>query len=476
MRNMNEAELMQRVCSIQKMFEKYSIVISDEEIASKLTELVTVYKVPELEAQRSVINALLKKHNLSKAKISPMRETAVVKTIAEINETTDTDTWVSFTGKVIQLWEKMHDSVAQVGLVGDETGISKFTIWENSFLPLLELNKTYQFKNTVVKPWNGRVNIELNKASNIAPSEKEIQRFENGFDGDRVNEIRTVSELDRDGLWTDLKAKVVQIFENTHESIAFAGVLGDETGTLRFTIWKTADVGPVEVGKSYLFSNVIVKEWNNNFAVEVNRIGKLSEIDEDIEAKPSVFKLTGCAVDIQAGSGLVKRCPGCNKVMTKGQCGEHGKVKGKYDLRIKAVLDDGSQAREVIINCDLTQKILGFGLDEAVQMATETLDPECVNDIIKKELVGNYYTVQGLKTDRYIIAESVEPAKKPDIGDVILLKETILLELGENAPGNNENGNGNENRNENENSDFEKFEQMLENVEATNYECSDEVI
>ena len=485
--NMNETELMQHVCSIQKIFEKYNIVISDEEIASKFNELVTVYKVPELEARRSVVNALLKKYNLSKEKISPLRETAAFKTIAEITALSNADTWVSFTGKVIQLWEKTHDSVAQVGLIGDESGIVKFMLWENSHLPLLELNKTYQFKNTIVKLWNGKVSVDLNKATSIEPSEKEIPKYER-VDGERVNEIRTVSELDRDGLWTDLKAKVIQIFENTHESIAFAGVLGDETGTARFTIWKTADVESVEIEKSYLFSNAIVKEWNSNFSIEVNRIGKLSELEEDIEVRPTIFSLTGCVVDIQAGSGLVKRCPDCNKVMSKGQCGEHGKVKGKYDLRIKAVLDDGSQAREVIINCDLTQKILGFGLDEAIQMATETLDPECVNDVIKKELIGKYCTISGLKTDRYIIAESVEPAKKLNVGDVILLKKAILLELEAENEGNEESEGENKNKigenetsgnktdGESNESDFEKFEQMLENVEAGNYECSDEVI
>ena len=466
--SLNESDLEDRIRTIQKTLSENGIDVNADEIEQKLKELVTVYKVPAAEAQRSTINAFLKKYNISKTKIYADRGAAVTKSIADISAMPETaDTWVNFTGKIIQLWENNHESIAQAGLVGDETGTIRFTLWNNAGMELPELNKTYDFKNAVVKFWNGKSNIGLTKAASILPAEKEIEivktEKKSGEFKDKTNELRTVSQLTQNSMWTDLKIQIVQLFENTHESIAFAGIFGDETGTIRFTVWKTAEIPPMDAGKSYAVSNAIVKEWNGNFAVELNRAAKIEEI-EGVTAKPAVYEICGCAVDIQAGSGLIRRCPDCSKVITKGICAEHGKVKGKYDLRIKSVLDDGSQAHEAIINCALTQKIIGIGLEDAVEMASETLDPECVNDFIKKEFLGKYYTVTGIKTDRYIIAENIERVEAIDIESVNLLKELIKKEMAEETV---------KKESELKSSELEDLEKMLDAMDDTNFTAAD---
>ncbi|MDV0445866.1 hypothetical protein MmiAt1_14660 [Methanimicrococcus sp. At1] len=492
-------DLTDRVMTIQKMLTENGADVPAAEIEEKLKNLTEIFKVPAAEAQRSVTNAYLKKFNIAKPKVFAGKGTAVTKKVADISAMAGLpDTWVNLTGKVIQVWENSHESIAQAGLVGDETGIVKFTIWNGSEIEPLELNKTYDFKNVIVKSWNGKAGISLNKAAVVTGSEEEITVVKSGDYAagemkERVNEMRTVSELSQNGLWTDLKANVVQIFEKTHESIAFAGILGDETGTMRFTVWKTSEVEQLEAEKSYLFKNVLVKEWNGSFFIEVNRAGKIEEIDEEIIAKPSVFEVCGCAVDIQAGSGLIRRCPECSKVMAKGMCSEHGRLKGKYDLRIKAVFDDGTQAHETIINCELTEKLLGMSLEDAVLTATETLDPECINDIIKNEFIGKYYTVSGAKTDRYIIAENVERAESADLSKAVWLKSLIAEELSQSSqPGRSEEEESNADSTEMEkienfsaeelndiselaetqefetpsNSDFEKFEKMLNSMDS----------
>jgi Single-stranded DNA-binding replication protein A (RPA), large (70 kD) subunit and related ssDNA-binding proteins len=430
----SEENIAERAASIKALLAENGAEADELEIKKSLEELVQKYNVPIQEAQRSVTNSLLKKHNISKSKIFSGKGSAETKTVAEIAASAGkTDTWANLTGKVIQLWENHHESITQVGLVGDETGVIKFTLWNNTGLEPLELNQAYEFKNVVVKYWNGKAGIELNKAADIKLSEKEVSvhkpaDFENA---ERVNGLRKVAEINKSNLWTDLKVQVVQLFENTHESIECAGILGDETGTMRFTVWKSAEIEELnlKVGKSYLLTGAIAKEWNGNYVVEVNRTGKIEEIQEQIEAKPAVFEIIGCAVDIQAGSGLIRRCPDCGKVLSKGNCAEHGKVKGEYDLRIKAVFDDGKQAYEAIINCGLTEKLLNIQLEEAILMAAEELDSECVNDLIRKEFIGKYYTVKGFKTDRYIISDSVDLLMKNDAGKMSDLKEIIKTEL-----------------------------------------------
>ncbi|MDR0767214.1 MAG: replication protein A [Methanosarcinales archaeon] len=483
----SSGDLVSRAASIHKLLAENGADVSFEEIESKLKQMTDTFKVPATEAQRSVTNAFLKKYNISKTKVFAGKGTAETKKISEISAMVGMpDTWVNLTGKVIQIWEKSHESIAQAGLVGDETGIIKFTIWSNSETELLELDKTYDFKNVVVKSWNDKASITLNKASAAVISEAEIAVIKSnetvgntGEAKDRTNELRTVAELQQGGIWTDLKANVVQIFEQTHETISFAGILGDETGTMRFTVWKTSEIEEMEAGKTYLFKNAITKEWNGMVSVEINRIGKIEETDEKIIAKPSVFEVCGCAVDIQAGSGLIRRCPQCNKVMSKGMCGEHGKVKGKYDLRIKAVFDDGSKAHETIVNCELTQKLLNLTLEDAVMTATETLDPECINDIIKTEFIGKYFNVRGAKTDRYVIAESIERADSVDMNRIFWLKELVSEELealnqfSSDITGSkrkNESGMGVEMGTEEEaealSTDFEEFEKMLSAMDS----------
>ena len=404
------------------------------EIKSALEELVQKYNVPIQEAQRSVTNSFLKKYGISKTKVFAGKGMAETKKISEIAAAAGkSDIWVNVTGKVIQLWENHHESIAQVGLIGDETGVVKFTLWNNAGLNPLELNQTYDFKTVVVKFWNGKAGVDLNKAATIDLSDKEIEIRRPDFENpkEHVNELRKVAELNQNNQWTDLKAKIAQLFENTHESIAYAGILGDETGTMRFTVWKTEETEneKMEAGKSYLLTNAIVKEWNGSFVIEVSRIGKTEEIFEEIEAKPAVFEIIGCAVDIQAGSGLIRRCSECGKVLSKGSCTEHGKMKGEHDMRIKAVFDDGKQAYEAIINCELTQKLLDISLEDAVLMAAEELDPECINDIIRKKFIGKYYTVKGFKTDRYILSESIELLNETDYDKMNDLKEIIKGEL-----------------------------------------------
>ncbi len=94
-------------------------------------------------------------------------------------------------------------------------------------------------------------------------------------------------------------------------------------------------------------------------------------------------------------------------MLTKGVCGEHGKQEGTYDLRIKAVLDDGVKVQEVLINRERTESLVGIEMEEAKTMAMEALDHEVVRGMIQERLLGRYYTVSGPTVDRYILVETI---------------------------------------------------------------------
>jgi replication factor A1 len=182
------------------------------------------------------------------------------------------------------------------------------------------------------------------------------------------------SDIKEDGKWVTLRGKVVQLWETKHESMSQVGLMGDESGTIRFTKWTKAGLPQVEEGKSYLFKNVITSEYQGQFSVKLNKTSEIIPINEDIEVGRSLVEYSGAIVDIQSGSGLIKRCPECNRALVKGACGEHGKVDGIYDLRVKAVMDDGEKVQDILLNREVTEALVGITLDQAKDMATEALD------------------------------------------------------------------------------------------------------
>ncbi|WP_321430417.1 replication factor A [uncultured Methanolobus sp.] len=237
------------------------------------------------------------------------------------------------------------------------------------------------------------------------------------YTGQTESPLINVSDVD-DGKWANIRGKIVQLWDNTHESISQVGLIGDETGTIKFTIWESAGVSTVEEGKSYLLKNVVVNEWNGKFQINVNKSSSIDSLDEDIEVGNATVEFKGAMVDIQSGSGLIKRCPECNRALTKGACMEHGKVDGVYDLRIKAVIDDGSSIQDTILKRGLTEEITGITLESAIALAADALDQGVVLEKMKDSLVGRYYCVSGSRVDRYLIVETISPIFSYDASEL----------------------------------------------------------
>lgn len=262
----------------------------------------------------------------------------------------------------------------------------------------------YKFKVPPEEARRNVINIFLKK-HNIPKSE---------FFTPRETPVVKAADIKEDGKWVTLRAKVVQLWEANQESISQVGLLGDESGTIKFTKWAKASALPaIEEGKSYIFKNVITSEWQGQFSVKLNKTSEIVSINEDIEVGSTPTEFSGAIVDIQSGSGLIKRCPECNRALVKGACGEHGKVEGIYDLRVKAVMDDGERVQDILLNREITEALTGITLDKAREMATEALDQAVVLDLIKSKLVGRYFVVTGAKLDRFILVETIKLDVKP---------------------------------------------------------------
>lgn len=80
---------------------------------------------------------------------------------------------VSVGGVVTTLWEPKHPKIAQVGLIEDESGQTKFTAWKASDVPWMEEGERVVLR-AVSKSWyEGRVSVALTGTSSTSFPERE---------------------------------------------------------------------------------------------------------------------------------------------------------------------------------------------------------------------------------------------------------------------------------------------------------------
>ncbi len=242
---------------------------------------------------------------------------------------------------------------------------------------------------------------------------------------ERESPLVKISEITKPNQWVSVKAKVVQLWDPTSPNVSQVGLIGDETGIIKFVIWAKSGMREVEEGKSYLFKNVVTDSFQGRMQVNVTRISKIVEIDEDIKILPREVEVVGALIAFQQNSGLIKRCEKCNRVLSKGICPIHGKVKGYDDLRIKGVLDDGENVYEIILNEDNIKNLTGIGLKEAIKIAKENLDRNAVLNELKSKLLGRYFRVKGIRGGRYLIVREIE-FYKPKIEEFKSLLEVLI--------------------------------------------------
>jgi replication factor A1 len=224
--------------------------------------------------------------------------------------------------------------------------------------------------------------------------------------GGQGNETMLVGDVDADEQWIDVRVTVADLWEPRSDSISQVGLVGDESGTIKFVAFETSELPKLEEGTSYALSNVVTDEYQGDYSVKLNRTTDIHELDEEIEVGDDATEVEGALVDIQKGSGLIKRCPedGCTRVLQNGRCSEHGEGEGEFDLRIKGVLDDGREVHEIIFDREATESLTGIDLETAKEMAMDALDTTVVAEEMRASLLGEYYRVVGPTLGRYVLA------------------------------------------------------------------------
>jgi replication factor A1 len=304
------------------------------------------------------------------------------------------------------------DQTIREGELADETGKISYTAWtEFGFEP----GDTVTIGNAGVREWDGKPELNLGESTTVALESEELDvPYDIGGDADLID-----IESGQRGM--NVEVEVVELEERTingrdGETTILSGVVADETTRLPVTDWNPRP--ELAEGATLRLEDVYIREFRGSPSINLTEFTTTEPLDREVEVREDAPQLpiaeavgsgglfdvavVGNVVAVRDGSGLIQRCPECNRVIQKGQCRSHGQVEGEDDLRVKAILDDGSDAVTVVLDREITEEIYGGTMADAMEAAREAMDQEVVADRIRERIVGREYRARGtLSVDEY---------------------------------------------------------------------------
>lgn len=237
--------------------------------------------------------------------------------------------------------------------------------------------------------------------------------------------------------WGTVEVTVQKLFDSSQSSdaVAQSGIIGDQSGTVKFKSWAKSDLPALEEGESYRLEGVVNDPYNGSVELKLNSSTAIIQLDEHVNVDDTV-SFGGLITALKSGSGLIKRCPreDCNRVLENGRCPEHGEVDGNFDIRLKLAVDTGHESVEVITGTELTASLTGISIEDAEQMAMDALDTSVVAEEMANRLIGQFVRLTGTDFDRYAYVEpedqdahDMELVETPDAIDSEFAEPTSVL-------------------------------------------------
>ena len=327
------------------------------------------------------------------------------------------DSNVTVTGTVLTVGRRSiryqgSDHVIVEGEIADESGKISYTAWEDFGL---EPGQTVTVGNAGVREWEGHPELNLGESTSVGLADEDLAiDFPVGGDA-------SLADLEPGDRGRNVEVRVLEVESKTidgrdGETDILSGIFADETARLPFTDWNPHD--EIEADASIRIEDAFVREFRGVPSVNVSEFSAVTVLDSPVAATDDArqlavrdaieegglfdVELVGNVIAVRDGSGLIERCPDCGRVVQNGQCRQHGTVEGVDDLRIKAILDDGTGTVTAILDDELTEEIYGGDVEDAKDHARDEMDQEAVADAIRETLVGREFRVRGsLSVDEY---------------------------------------------------------------------------
>ena len=259
---MDYSEIAER---ISRKFSQKNQTVDSKKIEGKLRRLVDEFGVLPSEAERSVTNELAKEFNIPTLGTGSGSGPGSATEQKKIADAMPGD-WVTIEGKVVSLSTPASPTIAQSGIVADESGAIRFIVWTKSNAPAMTEGSWYRIESAVVDDYKGITSLKIHSGSAI----KKIE-------DDRVlNPIPVPIGYLHPGI-DSIRAKVVQKWKPTHDRMLQSGLLGDESGTIKFVIWKEPGKKPLEIGSVYSVSYALVDEYNGRLSLNLTTATVMQE-------------------------------------------------------------------------------------------------------------------------------------------------------------------------------------------------------
>lgn len=316
----------------------------------------------------------------------------------------------------------------QYGIMQDETMSRPFTAWK----PLTATKgQVVKVSNAYTREYQGAAEIQLGDRSVVEPGD------DAAVPSMPVLRTAKIEALGPGMSNLELAVRVLDVSPRTvtvegKEKTVWSGVLADGTGKAGFTSWHDFKLQP---GQAVRIRGGYVRTFRGAPQFTFDEKATLETLADD--AVPSIAEIAGAAptpladlytgagaldvvveatlIEVRPGSGLVQRCTECKRTLAEGACRVHGKVKGRTDLRIKAVLDDGTGAMSAIIGRETTEALYGKTLDECEKAAKDAMSPDVVEREMRAKLVGRPVRARG-----NVVVD--------DFGPTLLVQEAGLLQ------------------------------------------------
>ena len=387
---------------ISHKFSKSGQTVDQKKIEGKLRRLIEEFGVQPAEAERSVTNELNKEFNIPVMGAGGSGGAGSGGTAEKKIADAAPGEWVTIEGKIVALAAPASLAIAQSGIIADDSGALRFVAWAKANAPAMTQGSWYRIESAVVDEFKGIASLKIHSGTTI----KEIEE-----DRALMPATTSIGEL-HPGIGS-IRAKVVQEWDASHERMLQSGLLGDETGTIKFVIWKEPGKESLAPGAVYNIFYAQVDEYNGRLSLNLNTAMVMQE-EGDIAVNGGEAAVSGVIVHVAPGSGIIKRCPveGCNRALSRqNYCPVHEiQPKFVYDLRIKGWLDDGEKTHSVLLQRDVVELLTGISLDAAKEIAEN--NPLGMDEVflqMRDKVLGRYITCHGREIDNRVLVNRCEP-------------------------------------------------------------------
>ncbi|HDJ51345.1 MAG TPA: hypothetical protein ENF25_04015 [Thermoprotei archaeon] len=354
----------------------------------------------EKEAKKLAIIILnydeLKRKLLQKFGLQAIRETQKKK----ISDIIDGDRKLEVVGKILGVNEVITDrGKFYAGVIADDTGSIPFRAYLERFPYNAEDN--VRIINAYAKAGPLGVILYITQNTIIEKYDKEVHVVEAGK--------KTIRELEDGMFGVELEALVLKVSKrekDIEKGPVLRGILCDGTGKIAFSSWSDFDISEGDIIK---IVGARVRSYRGIPTLVLDPHTVIEKLDKEITCPRAEtlydivsrgggldVNVQGLIVDVKQGSGIVKRCEVCGRILREGgMCPEHGRVKGTYDLRARVVIDDGTGALLAIIRKEPLEEFLGETLDDLLAKARTDIEFGNGYNYLKEKLLGMYVIVRG---------------------------------------------------------------------------------